>query len=756
MTSPNRSWRMRGAMTTCCLVAGAMMTGALPAPAAPDPVALWSFDEPVSATGFTDEGGTYPGTFSGSVISEASYRGNALRNPGGSAYASVPGAENLLTGTAWSVSLWFRQNNQTTGGSRLRTIFGAGDAGATGVAISAERGNAGNLQFRVGSSERYVPFAWDPGWHHVVLVRDGSTARAYVDGELLASFAAATPAVTSLRLGRDNNTALPRVFNGMIDEVGIYDVALGAEDIAEIIGAHPLPPKVSVPYVSTFAGGNMGYYCFRIPAILRASDGSLLAFAEARSGSCSDTGNIDTVVRRSLDSGMTWGPINTVWDNGPNTAGNPCPVLDRDTGRVWMINTRNLGEDSQAEIQNGTSVGGRTVWVCYSDDHGETWTNPYEITESVKLPNWRWYATGPGVSIQDSQGRLIVPSTRNTGAAGSAFSFVFHSDDHGQTWQLPGGMSGNNVSEAQVVELSDGRLMMNMRRVGSRPLFRAVSRSTNRGVTWDAVTHDFALPSSGVQGSFLRYTSETEQDVDRVIFSNPANGTDDSANSRTKMTVRVSLDEGETWAHNRELHAGWSAYSSTVITEDFLVGCMYEWGTASRYEAFVFERMSLDWLSNGAESIPAATLPPKGVMADYTEGVGAVVMWDAVPGALGYEILRYEAGQPGTAVAVKFAVGSATSWEDDSVVPMSGYYYRLRTLSGGGRSHDSEPAFVSTAPPGVILVPAFYPTIEGAVLAAKDGDEIRVAHTHVDHSHSVEVEGKDLTIRSYRVGDASP
>jgi sialidase-1 len=457
-----------------------------------------------------------------------------------------------------------------------------------------------------------------------------------------------------------------------------------------------------------------------------------------------------------LDNGLTWGPIITVWDNGPNTAGNPCPVLDRDTGRVWMINTRNLGQDTQTEIQNGTSDGGRTVWVCYSDDHGETWTNPYEITQTVKLPDWRWYATGPGVSIQDSQGRLIVPSTRNTGAAGSAFSFVFHSDDHGQSWQLTGGMAGNNVSEAQVVELSDGRLMMNMRRVGSRPLFRAVSRSANRGVTWDTVTHDFALPSSGVQGSILRYTLETEQDADRIVFSNPANGTDDTANSRTKMTVRVSLDEASTWAHNRELHAGWSAYSSTVITQDFLVGCMYEWGTASRYEAFVFERMSLDWLSNGTESTPTVSLPPKGVMADYTEGVGAVVMWDAVPDALGYEILRYEAGQPGTAVAVHFALGSATSWEDDSVVPMSGYYYRLRTLSGGGRSHDSEPAFVSTAPAGVILVPAFYPTIEGAVLAANDGDEIRVAHTHVDPSHSVEVENKNLTIRSYRVGAANP
>jgi sialidase-1 len=734
------------------LLAMGLLAAPLAADTPPPPTARWLLDESIGATNFTAEGGAYTGGLDGAQFVETSYRGNALLNPGGTSFAAIGGgAETLLTGANWSVSLWFRRNTQTDGGSRLRTIFSAGDAGADGIAISTERGNVDNLQFRIGPSEIYLPCDFDLAWHHVVLVRDGATARAYVDGELLGSFPAAAPIVAPIRLGRDSSAVTSRTYRGYVDEVAIYDSSLTATQISAIHTANPLPPMVSVPYVSTFAGGDMGYYCFRIPAILRASDGSLLAFAEARSGNCSDTGDIDTVVRRSTDNGMTWGPIITVWDDGPNTAGNPCPVLDRDTGRIWMINTHNLGQDSQSEIQAGTSDGARTVWVSYSDDHGETWTNPYEITSTVKLPDWRWYATGPGVSIQDSLGRLIVPATRNTGAAGSAFSFVFHSDNHGQSWQLTGGMAGNNVSEAQVVELSNGHLMMNMRRVGSRPLFRAVSRSINRGVAWSAIVHDFALPSSGVQGSFLRYTLEDLQDADRIVFSNPNNNTDDSANSRTRMTVRVSLDEASTWAHNRELHAGWSAYSSTVITDDFRVGCMYEWGTVSRYEAFVFESASLEWLSRGTDSTPAVTTPPKGVIADYQEGVGVVVLWDTVPGALGYEVLRYKAGEPGTGSVVATLPAADTSWEDSDVVSMTGYYYRLRTLAAGGRSHDSQPAFVSTAPQGVLLVPAFYPTIEGAIIAAKDGDEIRVAHTHVDPSHSILLKDKDLSIRSYLV-----
>ena len=38
-----------------------------------------------------------------------------------------------------------------------------------------------------------------------------------------------------------------------------------------------------------FEKGMGGYNCFRIPAIVKAKNGSLVAFAEARKKSCSDT-----------------------------------------------------------------------------------------------------------------------------------------------------------------------------------------------------------------------------------------------------------------------------------------------------------------------------------------------------------------------------------------------------------------------------------------------------------------------------------
>src|SRR5207248_5957506 len=112
-----------------------------------------------------------------------------------------------------------------------------------------------------------------------------------------------------------------------------------------------------------------------------------------------DSGDVDVVLRRSRDGGKTWGPTQVVWDDGPDTCGNPCPVVDRATGTVWLLLTHNLGRDTEAAIVGGTARGTRTVWVTKSTDDGASWSKPVEITRAVKKPEWTWYATGPGVGV---------------------------------------------------------------------------------------------------------------------------------------------------------------------------------------------------------------------------------------------------------------------------------------------------------------------------------------------------------------------
>ncbi len=351
---------------------------------------------------------------------------------------------------------------------------------------------------------------------------------------------------------------------------------------------------------AVFTSGEGGYDTYRIPSVIKAADGTLLAFCEGRKGSSSDSGNIDLLLRRSTDGGETWGPVQVVWDDAENTCGNPCPVLDEDTGRLWLHLTHNLGHDSEHEIVNGTSEGTRTAWVTYSDDHGATWVKPREITHDVKVPNWTWYATGPGVGIQlrhePHKGRLVIPCDQKTrGDAVGYHSLVYYSDDHGATWKL-GGVTEDGTNECQVIECRDGLLLLNMRRAANNDtVYRVTSSSTDGGESWSPLRYDETLIAPRCQGSILRQTPSDGTGPNLVLFSNPA-----SRNERHEMTVRLSEDDGATWKFSRTLYAGPSAYSCLVSLDESHAGCLYERGTESPYETIYFARFSMDWLTSTA------------------------------------------------------------------------------------------------------------------------------------------------------------
>ena len=339
--------------------------------------------------------------------------------------------------------------------------------------------------------------------------------------------------------------------------------------------------------VEVFISGEDGYHTYRIPAIIKAEDGSLLAFAEGRRGGQGDSGDIDLVMKRSTDGGVTWSEQRCLWDDGPNTCGNPCPVVDRSTGRIHLLMTRNLGSDHERMIIDQTSAESRSVWVMTSDDHGTTWATPREITTSTKQPNWTWYATGPGNGIQlqrgEHAGRLVVPCDHIEAGTKKYFSHVILSDDGGTTWRLGGRTPTDQVNECAVAELSDGRLLLNMRNYDRSQRTRAQSRSRDGGLSWSEVVHEDTLPEPICQASMIALDGGR-----RLVFSNPA-----SSSSRTTMTVRTSDDGGATWSEGVLLHAGPSAYSCLTELVDGGVGCLYERGTAHPYESIRFERVPL-------------------------------------------------------------------------------------------------------------------------------------------------------------------
>ncbi|MGN6418756.1 MAG: sialidase family protein [Pseudobacter sp.] len=332
-----------------------------------------------------------------------------------------------------------------------------------------------------------------------------------------------------------------------------------------------------------------GYRCYRIPAIIKAKDGTLLAFAEARKNGCGDEGDIDLVVKRSTDGGKTWGPLIKVWDDGVNTCGNPAPVVDQATGRIVMLMTWNHGEDHISEIGDGTSIDTRRVYLTHSDDNGVTWTTATEITATVKRPEWGWYATGPchGIQIQSGAhaGRMIIPCDfiEKKANGGRGYSHVVISDDKGATWRIGGISPNDRANESTITELSDGKLQLNMRASGATA--RLVAVSSDGGETFTGMKTDYALVEPVCQGSL---TSGNANGNFGVFFSNPASTT------RVNMTIKWSSDNGNTWGKYYRVHAGPSAYSDLVMLSGTHIGILYEGGTTTPYQGIAFRQVAFD------------------------------------------------------------------------------------------------------------------------------------------------------------------
>lgn len=347
------------------------------------------------------------------------------------------------------------------------------------------------------------------------------------------------------------------------------------------------PPALPVPAGEPlFVSGQDGYHTYRIPALTVTTRGTLLAFCEGRRLGGGDSGDIDLLVKRSTDQGQTWGPQQVIWDDDGNTCGNPCVVVDRQTEAIWLLTTWNRGDDHEREIIAGTSTDTRRVFVAVSRDDGLTWSQPQEITKAAKQDHWTWYATGPGSGIQiqhgPQAGRLVIPCDHIEADTRHYYSHVIYSDDHGQTWQLGGSTPQHQVNECEVVELAGGRLLLNMRNYDRTKKNRQVATSEDGGLTWKDQRFDPALIEPICQAAIERYRWPTAETASVILFSNPA-----SESGRVNMTLRASLDEGQTWPASRVLHSGPSAYSDLAVLANGAIACLYEAGQSHPYESIV-------------------------------------------------------------------------------------------------------------------------------------------------------------------------
>ncbi len=347
-----------------------------------------------------------------------------------------------------------------------------------------------------------------------------------------------------------------------------------------------------MPTQSTlWLSGQDGYHTYRIPALAVTTAGTALAFCEGRRNSRHDHGEIDLLVRRSTDNGDSWSEPRVVVAGSGQTAGNPAPVVDRMTGRIWLPFVRNDPLGTVERVVRRESW--RHPYMTFSDDDGRTWAEPIDVKDQVMEPAWTWYAFGPGHSIQLASGRLLIPCNHMPRSGHSRDdvpfrSVVVYSDDAGASWHI-GAAAADGTDESIAVELDDGSLYLNSRNELDTKR-RVATRSTDGGETFGPSEIDEALIEPRCQGSALRL-DDARGGATWVVFSNPA------STVRERLTVRYSADGARTWSAGRLLHAGPAAYSDLCQLPDGRLGCLYESGDDVPYERLTWARFDPAWLT---------------------------------------------------------------------------------------------------------------------------------------------------------------
>jgi sialidase-1 len=540
----------------------------------------------------------------------------------------------VLAGAAWGGEAIFVESGQPKlvkeeGGPWTRQA-GFLECAGTGPILFAGQA-LGDGDFRIAAmltifdlKDSAASFTFDGASHFGF---EGGKGQPFVEGPLFGGKAAHLPDLAGLMpVGQPFRLEVVRRGERVtfsIDGQAVYERAIGAGPVGDF-GFRPWRSRMRVHEfsaegnlvassllagwadglasepVDVFTSGGSDYHTFRIPSVVVTSRNTVLAFCEGRKLGGGDAGDIDLVLRRSTDLGKTWSDLQVVWNDENNTCGNPCPVVDQQTGRIWLALTWNLGSEPEGQIMKGTTRHPRRPFMTYSDDDGAAWAKPVEMPH-LRQEHWRWYATGPDKGIQlthgQHAGRLVIPCNHSDHSDPQKHpyrSHVIYSDDHGQTWKL-GGLLDERTNESTIVESSDGSILDNMRSYHGQHR-RAVAISRDGGESWGPVTLDEQLVEPVCQASILRYSwpdPPSPSALSRIVFSNPASST-----ARKQLTLRLSYDEGRTWAKSRVLYGGSAAYSCLAKLPDGTIGVLFE---RDGYRRISFARVDVSWLESSTE-----------------------------------------------------------------------------------------------------------------------------------------------------------
>jgi sialidase-1 len=309
----------------------------------------------------------------------------------------------------------------------------------------------------------------------------------------------------------------------------------------------------------------------RIPSLLRTQKGTLLAVAEGRDKPTDQAGN-DLVISFSKDEGATWSKPVVAYEQGADSCNNPCLVQETKSGRIFLfyqVFPSGSHEFGGLPVGPADPKGNRSCYVT-SDDDGMTWSKPTDVSATLKPNEAITTASGPGIGIQlksgPKAGRLVIPFNSQD-AKKNFYNWVAYSDDAGATWKRGEKVPQTEtiqLNEVQVAESVGGGLYLNSRSWRRGSSLRKISWSQDAGETWTQAAEDAVLTDPICQGSLLRLDDRT------IAFLNAAGP------KRVNGTLRLTHDDGRTWASSRLTFPGPFAYSSMALLKDGRIGVLYE------------------------------------------------------------------------------------------------------------------------------------------------------------------------------------
>lgn len=350
------------------------------------------------------------------------------------------------------------------------------------------------------------------------------------------------------------------------------------------------------------AAGEDHINTYRIPGLATTNKGTLIAVYDNRYENSKDLqGKIKIGMSRSTNGGDSWEPMKVVMDmknygGQPETLNgvtDPSVLFDPTTNTIWVAALWMSGGSKDQMAWWASKPGmeptetGQFLLVKSTDD-GITWSEPINITSQIKDPAWQLILQGPGKGITMRDGTLVFPAQFKAdigkkaidGGQYSCHSTIVYSKDSGKSWHIGSGAK-DNTTECQVIELENGTLMLNMRDDRNRSdkgdtNGRAVATTTDMGKTWTVhPSSNHALPESNCQASIIEATMDVKGKQQRVLFfSNP-----NTKQARNNMTIKVSLDDGNTWANEHQLLLNQDhgfGYSCLTMIDNHTIGIIYE------------------------------------------------------------------------------------------------------------------------------------------------------------------------------------